>query len=148
MSIPIRVQLERDQALIDVSAIVNEYGEDIVVYIRGESDVTRDKYKSLKRVSFATTTPVQYSLKAYPVEHSPNRMMMEKAGIREQCECIAWFATKDLTDNSLSFDFIENEKVTIIIDGNDYGVSEKGKAVLYADAHLYTTFGLFKKTGV
>jgi len=144
MSIPISVVLERNHALQDVSDICREYGEDVTIYIRYESDVTRDKYNSLKQTSFAVA-PVKHELKANPVDHTPNKQTMEKAGIREDCQCIIYFSTKDLIDRELNFDTIENEKITIIIDGNEYGIRDKGKAVSYADAHLYTTIGLFKK---
>jgi len=144
MSIPIGVQLERDQALQDVSEIINEYGNDVVLYVHGETGVTRDKYGSI--IAQATTgTGTIFYLKAYPVDHRPNRIQMEKAGIREACECIIWFSMLDITTAGLSFDEMESEKITVTVDGNDYKLSEKAKVNPYGDAFLYLTMGLSKK---
>jgi len=143
MAVSTRVNFEKWHALKDVSDIVNEYGEDVTIIIRGEGDVTRDKYNSITKQS--TSVDLTYNLKAKPVDHNPNRQQMEKAGIREDCQSIVWFAMKDLLDRKLDFDKIENEKVTVVLDGNDYGIREKNKAVDFADEHLYFTMGLFKK---
>lgn len=143
MSIPIGVQLERDQSLQDVSEIVNEYGEDIKLYIFDEVDLTRDKYNSVKKENI--TTPKTLLLKAFPIENNPNQRQMEKAGIKEQCESIAWLSMKDITDNGLTFDTLDVTRYRVSIDNNNYEIKEKNRAVHYADAHLYITLGLFKK---
>ena len=145
MSISTGVIKERDDALTDVSELVNEYGEEIEIYVRSESNVTRDKYNSIVESDFITIPDVTYKFKAFPIEHNPNRAMLEKAGIREQCESIAWLSSKDLISRGLDFDKLENEKITFIVDGNNYGIRDKVKNVHYADAHLYWVFGLFKK---
>lgn len=145
MAIPCGVALERDHALLDVSQVVNEYGDDVTMYVRSESMITRDKYNSIVSGSLATTAPPKYALKAYPIDRQPNRQMMEKAGIREQCDAIIWFATYDLTNAGIIFDSLECEKMMIVVDGNEYGVSEKGLVSDFANVHLYTVFGLFKR---
>jgi hypothetical protein len=130
--------------MIDVSNIINEYGEDVILYERGEAEITRDKYNSIIS-SQSEGFPPQYNFKCYPIDHQPNRQQMEKAGIREQCECIAWFAMKDIIDNGLSFDGIDSIRYSVIIDNNEYGIRDKGRVEDFADEHLYLTLGLYKK---
>lgn len=142
--IPKRVSHERDQAMLDVSMIVNEYGEDVILYGRCEDAITRDKYGSII-YSQVEGFPPRFDLKAYPVDHQPNRQQMEKAGIREQCEAIVWFSMKDIIDKGLTFDGIGVQTYTMTIDGNDYGIRDKAKVNPYGDQHLYLTIGVFKK---
>lgn len=144
MTIPIRITHEQWGALVDVQNTVNEYGDDVTVDFRGETDITRDKYNSIVQ-NVGVATPPRYELKAWPVEYQPNRKQVEKAGLREDCQVTVWLATKDLLDRNISFDGIETEKMSVFLDGNEYGVNEKGKAMIFANIHLYITLGLFKR---
>ena len=138
--IPVGVQLERDGALVDVENIINEYGEDVVFRVRGESDVTRDEYNSIK--TSAVTVDVKYELKAFPIEYQPNQKQVEKAGLRERHYCQMWTATKSWTDRGLDFEQIDIKKTTCIIKGMRYEIKEKSYISSFGDVNLYVTFGL------
>jgi hypothetical protein len=141
--VPVRVQKERDDALKDVSDIVNEYGEEITLIVREESNISRDKYGSIKCAQVVPA--LEYKFKALPVDHNPDSRKMEKAGIREECNVIAWISMKDVLDKGLDYGKIDAGRFNVIIHGETYNITEKGKAGEYADEHLYITLGLAKR---
>jgi hypothetical protein len=141
--IPVRVTKERDDALQDVSEICNEYGDDICIYVRGESNITRDKYNSI--IKEELSKDVKYNFKAYPIERTPNQKQMEKAGIREKCEAIVWISMLNYLNYGLDFDFLEDEKIMVTVDGNDYGIRDKNKISQHGDQYAYITIGIYRK---
>lgn len=142
MTISCGVQLERDNALIDAQEIINLYGADIVSYIRSEAGVSRDKYGSIKSRTYNIATKVE--LKAYPVTPMPNRLQIEKAGLREDCELLLYTAMKDWTDQSYTFETIEPIRLEFTFRGLKYIGKEKGLNSQFADTFLYITFSLKK----
>jgi len=134
------VTLETKCALKDAWDIINQYGEDIIVYDREETNVTREKYSSIKYR--ATTSTLKYAMKAYPIIFTPSRQQIEKAGLREECQCIITTATKSWTDISKTFEDINMIRDTIILRDNKYLIKEKSNVNQYANTFLYINFGL------
>ena len=78
MSFPvgaIGVDLERDTALLDTKWMIDERGEKINIYERGESNVTRGKYNSIK---VKETDTVELTINALP-QLNPTEKQLEKA---------------------------------------------------------------------
>jgi hypothetical protein len=140
MTIGLCVQHETILALQDAWEIINQYGEDIIVCDREEANVTRDKYSSIKYR--ATTSTLRYAMKAYPIIFTPSRRQIEKAGLREECQCIITTATKSWTDISKTFEDIDMIRDTVILRRNKYLIKEKSNVNQYANTFLYINFGL------
>ena len=140
--IPVGVELEAENALLDTQNVVNEYGTEIEISISGETDVTRDKYNSIKRRIGADSVILEF--KAFPVEFSPNRHQIEKAGLKEVCECMIHTAYKDWTDFGYDVDKLDLTRMTVLIDGWSFRMKEKGYSDRFTSSFLYVTFGLAK----
>jgi hypothetical protein len=133
------VVIERDAALLDVQRIVAEYGSPLVVMVRGEANLTRDLYNS---VAGRPTDAPRLSIFAFPLIHDPNDRQVEKAGLREKYQAIAWTAMKDWTDGGMTFATIDAERTTVVVESRQYRVKEKGQASVFGDTALYVTLGL------
>ncbi len=132
---------ERNCALIDIKNIVDERGDLVQVFIRDESEVTRDRYGSIKKKGVTT----KYDIRAYPVEFRPSEKQLEKAGLREKADVTIWTAMKDWIDNSINFaDFRMDAKNSVILQGEKYEIRDKGLVLQLNDVFGYITFGLFK----
>jgi hypothetical protein len=140
MTIPHRVTFERDLALQDAYDTIQEYGMDIIVYERNEHDIIRDKYNSIKIKN--TDSQITYNIKAMPVTFNPTQETMEKAGIKENVECIVTTAMKAWTLNNLSYDSIEESRDTITLRGEKYIIKEKALVNQFADSFLFINLGL------
>ena len=137
--IGIGVQCERDDALRDIQAMCEEYGTPITVRLRKETDVRRDEYGSVK--SRPTETD-EFEIGVFPFIPNPNRRDLEKAGLREYAEGVAYTATKDWTDKGWSFDDINAERMTIVRGETQYRIVEKTNHSPFADAFLYIILNL------
>lgn len=114
-------------------------GRYIEFVIRGEADIVRDDYQSIKK---RNTTPL-YRVRAYPVIYSPSLEDLEKAGLREtESNVIIWTSKKDWLDLSVEFNTITRERMSVNFDGRDYEVIEKTKNSQFMDDYLYINFGL------
>lgn len=134
------VYLDRQGALADVQNIVHERGMMVKVQIRNENQILRDSYGSISE----RMDSVSFFVKAFPVEMNPSQKQLEKAGIRETQEAVAWMAYKDFTDAGYTPEAFELIRMTVIMNGMQYQVKERGLVSQFADAFLYVTFGLSK----
>ena len=133
---------ERNCALIDAKAIIDERGDLVQFFYRKESNVSRDRYGSIKKRDVDT----KYNIRAYPVQFNPSEKELEKAGIREKAEVVIYTAMKDWIDNSISFeDFPLKTLNTVRLQGQAYEVRNKGLANQMNDTYLNISFGLFKR---
>jgi hypothetical protein len=132
---------ERNCILADVKNICDERGDIVQMIFRGESNVTRDSYNSIAQ---RAQTP-KYFFRCYPVEHNPSIRQLEKAGLREASECVAYFAMKDFITYGIDFNDLDMARVTVKLQGNDYEIKEKGMSLQVNDTFGYITLGLFKK---
>ena len=137
--LPIAARCERDNALTDVQQTCAMYGMPVTVRIRRESDVTRDKLGS---VIARQTEYDEFTIGSFPFNTSPNHRELEKAGLREMGEVLAYVASKDFTDRGITFREIDAERTTIIGAGEQYRIVEKNATSAFLDAFLYYTFSL------
>ena len=133
---------ERNCALIDAKSIIDERGDLVQFYFRIESNVTRDKYNSIKKRAVDT----KYNIRAYPVQFSPSEKQLEKAGIREQAEVVIYTAMKDWITAGINFeDFEMDGRSTVRLQGQIYEIRNKGLVNQMNDTFLNVSFGLYKK---
>lgn len=140
MTYPTGVELEQENALQDAQDYLYERGVDITILITNESDVTRDRYNSIIK-----RNPTSFNLHAFPVNYNPTREMLEKAGIKEDVDVLITLATKDFTDNGLSYDSIDTIRWEVILNGETYLIKDKNKQNHFSHVYLNIVLGLFKK---
>lgn len=143
MAVSIGVSFERDLALIDVQQEIGFYGGDIKINFHPEiaGPIERDSYGSIiGRVPSKTL-----SIKAEPITYDPTKQDIKKAGLEQEYDCIIYCATKDLTDNSLTFKDISEERDEVVIEGSTYVIRDKSQYSQFADVYLYFVLGLYKK---
>jgi hypothetical protein len=132
---------ERQCALIDAQNVINERGDEVTLIIRTETGVTRDAYGSIVKKQDAT----KYYFKSYPINWSPNSDTLKQAGLREECNVIVNFGMKDFKDNGLNFADLDINRMSVILQGQDFEIKEKGLNSQFSDTFLYISFGLFKR---
>lgn len=136
---------EHRQDALDLSM---QYGTPIQIRLRKESDVSRDKLNSIKQKDITN----DISTYALPVERQPDRKKLEKAGIREDVDVIvytpilAWIKLGYIKDATIGKDFtaIDIIRSTIILDGSEWKIADKGLSTRIGQYPLYITFGLKK----
>ncbi len=127
-------------SLADIKNIVDQYGIAIIIQLRNEPEITRDKYNSLKKRG----TPDTISCRAYPIDYSPSEYQLEKAGLRLNTEVMIHTAMLDYINNSVDFSDIEIKRSTVILESNRYEISSKNKIGQVQDSWLYIVLGLNK----
>lgn len=144
MTVSIGVSFERDSALFDIQQEIGVYGGDIKINLMPEisGPIERDSYGSI----IGKTPSKTLSIKAEPITFNPTKQDLKKAGLEQEYDCIIYCATKDLTDNSLVFKDISEERDEVVIDGSTYVIRDKSQYSQFADAYLYFVLGLYKKT--
>lgn len=140
MTISVGVQLEQQNALKDASDYIDERGNDIIIYVNTESGITRDKFGSIKK-----RVPTSYTFHAYPITFNPTDDELKKAGLKEKVDIAVTLATKDLTDQSLTFEMIDHIRWECEFDGNRYTIKDKGQINHFSHVYLNVTLGLFRK---
>jgi hypothetical protein len=134
------VQLEKTHALIDALEIINLYGSDIIMYDREENNVNRDKYNSIK-YRFKTDG-LKKEFKAFPIIFNPNLKQIEKAGLKETCNCIITTAMLAWINLGITFEHIDLIRNTIILRDIKYSIKEKTLMNQFADTFLNINLGL------
>lgn len=130
---------ERDDALRDVQVACDEYGLSIKVELRLESDVRRDRYGSVKGRSAETD---EFTIGALPFTNNPDRRQLDKAGLREYADAMAYTATQDWIDHGWTYESIDAERTTIIQGDTRYRIVEKNAHSQFLDAFLYVILNL------
>lgn len=143
MSLTCGTYIEQCQALRDVQMLVNQYGKPATVYIRAEGDIIRDSYNSI--VASDITSAEAHSWKMFPFTTSPTTKELEKAGIKENVECLGYFAYKDILDAGHTYSDLEIIRMTVVTDGNTYLIKQMNQDSAFLDTYLYVTVGLVAK---
>ena len=135
------VQLEQFQALQDIQDKAREYGEPVIIYFRKESDVRRDKYNTIKAVNIPG---VSATMQTYTNDktQNPNDRKLDSAGIREHCDVLIWTPAKDWIDQGFTFNDLDVNRDTVIFQGYEWKISDKGIPYNLGDVSLYVTIGL------
>ena len=134
MAYPVAVQLERDHALRDAQDVVLLYGEEMILRVRDESEVNRDQYSSIKSRKNPSEDLV---VKVYPVTFNPNMHQIEKAGLRENVDAIAYVPMKTLSTAKIDFEQLDLIRSSVILRGNKYWIKDKVLSSQFLDTFLY-----------
>jgi hypothetical protein len=137
----IGVSSELLDALQDVQDIAIERGTQIKISIRTEADVERDAYGSIKRLNTMEENPALI-VYAYPLEYQPTDRQMEKAGLRESTDAIAWIPTKYFLDAGITFNSIDMVRTTVEAKGVRFQITQKNQVSQFGDEWLYVTCAL------
>jgi hypothetical protein len=137
-------QLEAYHSLIDVQDFCIEYGDIITIYIRDESNINRDDYGD---ISFGKIEPnvISIPMSANPITFQPNQRQLEKAGLKDKCECLIYTPTLSWTTCGIEFDDIDMARSTVDYQGRKYVIKEKAQTNQISNVYLYITFGLYLK---
>lgn len=139
MTINIAAQLERDGALLDVQLECDIYGDELKLRVRDETKVQRDTYNSIKQRNLPST---EILVKAYPITFTPNQHQIEKAGLREMVDVMAYVPMKNFTDNSIFFEDIDLIRSSVILRDIKYWIKDKTYTSQFLDTYLYILLGL------
>ena len=137
------VYQEMIDAITDIKSVIDERGNLIQIILRGEQNISRDAYNSIKSKSNIDT---KYFFRSYPIEFNPNTKKLWAAGLREECDVLIYTAMKDWIDIGLGFsDIILNGNHSVVIEGENYEIKEKALVSQFADTYLYISLGCFKR---
>ena len=144
------VYFDRVNTLADIKNIMDERGNLLKIEIRTEiattPEVTRDDYNSIKRRKPVISPNVPLFFRTFPVHYQPSEKQLEKAGIREQANVIAYTAMADWIAAGYNFSDIDlNGKFTCVLDGETFELKDKGLYGQVADSFGYITIGLIKR---
>jgi len=140
------VSLEACQALRDTQDVCKTYGTPIVIKMMNEGTVERDELGTIK----SRDIDVRFNIHAFPVEVQPSVRSLEKAGLREAVECSVYTPMKSWIDagyikiSNIGDDFaaIDITRSTVVLDGTEWKISDKGLSGRIGTAPMYVTFGL------
>lgn len=133
--------LEQQGALIDTQLVCQEYGTDVTFNLRGEGDITRDRYGSISREQSESS----YTIKCWPIQFSPSKQQVEAAGLLEQGEITVYTPKKTWDDNGVGFDDFDLTRMSIEFQGYTWEVADKGKNDQFLGIYLYYTFSLKRR---
>lgn len=140
------MNLEALSACQTAMDVCNQYGTPLDIKVRGESAIRRD---SLGAIISRDISP-RMTMYAHPVERSPDRRKLDKAGLREEVDVAiytplqAWVNAGiiDLDRLGDTFEAIDMTRWTVIMDGIEWKLSDKGLSVRVGALPLYVTLGL------
>jgi hypothetical protein len=130
------------QDLKNVQNLIKMHGKLIQFVIRTEAEVTHDAMGSIKSRAL---TPLKVNMYAFPVINNPNKLQIEKSGLREMSDLIITTASKDWDDIGLTLDEIDLIRSTFIIDDQLYMIRDKAPATQIANTFLNYNFGLVRR---
>jgi hypothetical protein len=146
------VSIDICTALHEIELIACEQGTTVVFIHRKEQDVGRDSLGTVKKRSLDT----RYKFKAFPVERQPNRKQLERAGIREDVDTVITIPMSMMIESGLirtpqdseyttigeDFAHIDIIRSTVVLDGEEWKIRDKGLSGRLGGIPLYVTFGL------
>lgn len=131
-------------ALKDTFEVCSTWGDIVKIYLRGESDVTRGAYTD---IDYSKVEPdvVPLSMPAHPIMFQPTRRLLEKAGMREDCDVLITTPMYSWNINNIDFEDIDTIRTTVILRGQKYVIKEKSLESQFTDTFLYINLALKKK---
>lgn len=134
------VAAEKACALADVEATINEYGADIIIRVRDETQVARDRYNWIKR----KTGETEICIRAFPVDFNPSEYRIERAGLRlQELSAVCWTSINSWRRLGLDFDEIEiSPRTTVQVARRLYELRDVAATGHILDTDLYITLGL------
>jgi hypothetical protein len=140
------VRLEWCGAMRDYRDLAHEYGTPCTIRIRGESDVVRDGYSTIKRRSLSDAGDI--ATYVLPIDRGPDVRKLQSLGIREDCDCaittplIDWYPGIHLDDFGKQFAALDLNRMTVEIDGQQFKVADKGLPVRYGERPVAISLAL------
>jgi hypothetical protein len=134
-------------ALSDVQEQACIMGTPVTYIYRKESNVQRDALGTIKQRSLET----RYDFYSFPVERYPDYKKLERAGLREGVEVIVYLPMATFfeyglirQDRQLGSDFASLEIIrsTVLVDGSEFKIKDKGLFGRLSWVPLYVTLGL------
>ena len=122
--------------LLDVKRVVNTYGSTIELEFNAETDITRGDYKDRKRWSGTVIT-----IKAFPIEFNPSPKMLEKLGVTEKIDVLAYTSTQDWVNKTTLYKDMEKANIQMKIDSEIFENRIVRRFSQFADKFLYVIFG-------
>lgn len=129
-------------ALMDIEEVAMLYGKEMTVFLNTEQEVIRDRYGQIIKVPNTLKTLIVYS---YPLDLTPNQYQLNKAGIKEEVDALAYTPYITWIKEGVGFNDIKFENTEINIDGDTYIIKDKNQASQFADIYLYIVLGLVVK---
>jgi hypothetical protein len=135
-------------ALSDVEEQAAVMGTPLTYIYRKEADVKRDALGTIKQRSLET----RYDFNAFPVERYPDYKKLERAGLREGVEVLIYLPMATFFEYGLirqdrqklgaDFAALETIRSTVLIDGREFKIKDKGLFGRLSWVPLYVTLGL------
>ena len=134
------VAAEKACALADAEAVIDEYGDDIIIRVRDESQVTRDRYNWIKR----KTGQTEICIRAFPIDFNPTEHAIERAGLRfQEFSAVCWTAINAWRRFGLEFDEIEiSPRTTVQVGRRLYELRDVASTGQLMDTDIYLALGL------
>jgi len=138
---------ERDAALLEVQRQVKMYCiTPLMVFLHGETGIVRDTYQSIAQFTQAGGIVIN----AWPIIYDPNQRELDRAGVYERCDRLAWTPMKDWIDAGIEFSAIDTLRSTAVIYNSDdvaleHKIRYKQRATRFADTDLHIVLGLTKR---
>ena len=133
---------EKITALLDAKWMIDERGALITYYKRNESDVSRDRYYSIKKKGAVTAT----TMYSFPITFNPTDKELMKAGLRENVDVMIYTAMQDWIDEDIiPKTEIDSTRDTINLMSESYQIKEIGFSNHFLDTFLNVTFGLVQR---
>ena len=133
---------ELNEALLDVYDVLRDYGDILTVYIETEATVTKDEYGSIKTRS--PDAPVD--LFVYPFTQNPSQKELEKVGIRESVDCIAYLSRYEVEEEKgLSLKSFDTVRGRVVHGDDEFAIKEKSAFSPFGSTTLYIVLGLKRK---
>lgn len=136
------VNLEAICMLKDVEQEAMCYGHPLTVYLNVENRVTRDRYNQIVKLPNLDKNVTAY---AYPLTPTPNQYQLNKAGIKEEVDLLAYTPRITWFNEEVDFDDIKQESTEVNIGGKTYIIKDKNEVSQIASVYLYWTLGLVVK---
>jgi len=136
------VSLELSSALIDVQNVCHEYGTILTINQRGEAQIARDSYQSIEEYK-ASSAPL--TIYAWPVTYDPSERELDRVGIFERYQCLAYTPMKDWTDANMTFQSIDALRWTVVLEGVEWKIGKKQLSDKFAGGNLYIVLAMMKK---
>lgn len=135
------VQRELNDIDVDIAESLNEIGMPITFNLRGEAGIRRDLYGSIKTWTSTTIIP-PFTIGAYPYTHSPTQRQLEKAGMKEHCDLLVWFAYVEFSKRGIDPFGFDMERCTVWGDNIQWKIRERAHQNEYGNVEHYITLGL------
>jgi hypothetical protein len=138
---------EQCAALADTQEMMWQHGVLTEVVLRVEADIERDSLGAIKKRGYAAEKRFAFRGEFM---RQPNWKKLERIGIREGCDASITYALMDWLDAGIlqterlgaSFKAVDVIRSSVIVDGTEWKIKDKGLSGRLGDIPLFISFGL------